>query len=67
MSVSAFTLRLITHALAELAERIEKMPDATFLSEHQAVHDEVRTPAIDMVAAVLEREWWRRFPEGSVE
>jgi hypothetical protein len=43
------------------------MPDDRFLAEHQAAHDAPRTPAGDLVAAALEREWWRRFPCGRDE
>ncbi|MGY2995853.1 hypothetical protein [Mesorhizobium sp. URHB0026] len=54
----------IDQALGHLAEAVERMPDATFLAEHQAAHDAPRSPSVDMVATVLEREWWRRYPEG---
>jgi hypothetical protein len=43
------------------------MPTQTFLAEHQAAHDAPRSSSVDMVATVLEREWWRRFPEGRDE
>ncbi|MER9237354.1 hypothetical protein NKI56_36400 [Mesorhizobium sp. M0622] len=45
---------------AHLAEAVERMPDDRFLAEHQAAHDEPRSPSVDLVAAVLERERWRR-------
>lgn len=54
-------------SLAHVAEAIERMPDDRFLAEHQAAHDEPRLPSVDMVAAVLEREWWCRWPEGRTE
>ncbi|MEO3385110.1 hypothetical protein [Mesorhizobium sp. CAU 1741] len=60
----AFTCRLIDHALAELAERVEAMPAGDFIDQHTAVHAETRSPTIDLVASVLEREFWRRWPEG---
>jgi len=62
-----FCASLIENALAELSERAEKMSDISFLSEHAAAHDAGRSPTIDIVAAVLEREWWRRWPEGRDE
>jgi hypothetical protein len=40
------------------------MDGARFLAEHQGAHDAPRSPSVDMVAAVLEREWWKRWPEG---
>lgn len=64
MSPAAFARKLIENALGELAERVEAMPDAEFLAAHQAAHDEPRSATVDIVAAVLEREWWRRWPEG---
>ncbi|UCI17022.1 hypothetical protein FJ970_17980 [Mesorhizobium sp. B2-1-8] len=54
----------IDQALACLSEAIERMPDDRFLAEHQAAHDATRSPSGDLVAATLEREYWRRFPEG---
>ncbi|RAZ90153.1 hypothetical protein DPM33_15100 [Mesorhizobium hawassense] len=54
----------IETALGCFAEAAERMPEAAFLAEHQAAHDAPRTPAGDLVASVLEREWWRRWPEG---
>jgi hypothetical protein len=57
----------IEQSLACLAEAVERMPEGTFLAEHQAAHDAPRSPSVDMVACVLEREWWRRFPEGRDE
>lgn len=50
----------IDQSLAHVAEAVERMPDDRFLAEHQAAHDEPRSPSVDLVAAVLEREWWRR-------
>ncbi|TPK42626.1 MULTISPECIES: hypothetical protein [unclassified Mesorhizobium] len=57
----------IDQSLAHVAEAVERMSDDRFLVEHQAAHDEPRSLAVDMVAAVLEREWWRRWPEGRAE
>ncbi|MER8846915.1 hypothetical protein [Mesorhizobium australicum] len=57
----------IDQALGCLAECVEKMPEHVFLAEHQAAHDEPRSPSVDLTAAVLEREWWRRWPEGRDE
>lgn len=57
----------IDQSLACVAEAAERMPDDRFLAEHQAAHDEPHSPSIGMVAAVLEREWWRRWPEGRDE
>jgi hypothetical protein len=54
----------IDQSLACLAEAVERMPEAAFLAEHAAAHDGPRSASVDMVAAVLEREWWRRWPEG---
>ncbi|MER9309795.1 hypothetical protein NKI51_10795 [Mesorhizobium australicum] len=54
-------------ALGHLAEAVERMPDDRFLAEHQAAHDEPRSASVDMVAAVLEREMWKRWPEGRDE
>ncbi|RUT88133.1 MULTISPECIES: hypothetical protein [unclassified Mesorhizobium] len=54
----------IEQTLACLAEAVERMPEPVFLAEHQAAHDAPRSQSGDMVATVLEREWWRRFPEG---
>ncbi|WP_120017224.1 hypothetical protein [Mesorhizobium waimense] len=57
----------IEQSLACLAEAVERMPEERFLAEHQAAHDAPRSPSGDMVATVLEREWWRRWPEGRDE
>ncbi|ESY89244.1 hypothetical protein [Mesorhizobium sp. LNHC229A00] len=57
----------IEQALGHLAEAVEQMPDERFLAEHQAAHDEPRSPSDDMVAATLEREFWRRWPSGRDE
>lgn len=57
----------IDQALGHLAEAVEQMPEATFLAEHQAAHDAPRSASVDMVASVLEREWWRRWPCGRDE
>lgn len=54
----------IEQALAAFAEAVERMPEDRFLAEHQAAHEEPRAAAVDIVAGVLEREWWRRWPEG---
>jgi hypothetical protein len=54
----------IEQSLACLAEAVERMADDRFLAEHQAAHDAPRSATVDVVAAVLEREWWRRWPEG---
>ncbi|MER9445887.1 hypothetical protein NKI79_32215 [Mesorhizobium sp. M0340] len=53
--------------LAHVAKAIGRMDDDRFRAEHQAAHDEPRSPSVDMVAAVLEREWWRRRAEGRDE
>ncbi|UVC17582.1 hypothetical protein [Mesorhizobium onobrychidis] len=34
----------IEQSLASLAEAVEQMPDERFLGEHQAAHDERRSP-----------------------
>jgi hypothetical protein len=57
----------IDHALGCLSEAIERMPDDRFLAEYQAAHDAPRSASGELVAAVLEREWWRRWPEGRHE
>jgi hypothetical protein len=57
----------IEQSLAYLSEAVERMPEATSLAEHQAARDAPRAASVDMVAAVLEREWWRRWPEGRDE
>jgi len=57
----------IEQSLVCLAEAVERMPEDRFLAEHAAAHDGPRSASIDMVASVLEREWWRRFPEGRDE
>ncbi|TSE07589.1 hypothetical protein C1D09_018835 [Mesorhizobium intechi] len=49
-------------ALAYQSEAVERM--LRFLAEHQAAHGAPRTPAGDLVAAALEREYWKRWPEG---
>ncbi|MER9298760.1 hypothetical protein NKI38_20030 [Mesorhizobium sp. M0621] len=67
MSAYRSTSVWIEQALACLAEAVERMPDDRFLAEHLAAHNEPRSPSVDMVATVLEREWWRRFPEGRDE
>jgi hypothetical protein len=57
----------IETALGCFAEAVERMPEAAFLDEHQAAHDAPRSGAGDLVAAVLENEWWKRFPNGRDE
>lgn len=64
MTATELTIRLIDHARTELAERIERMPDVEFLDQHAAIHAEPRSATIDIVAAVFEREYWRRWPTG---
>lgn len=64
MTPTTFAVRLIENALGELSERVEAMDDATFLAAHRQIHAEPRSATIDIVAAVLERELWRRWPEG---
>lgn len=54
----------IDQALGCFSAAVERMPDATMLAEHRAAHDEARSGSGDLVAAVLEREYWRRWPEG---
>ncbi|MDX8478602.1 hypothetical protein RFN28_08920 [Mesorhizobium sp. VK24D] len=51
----------IDQALGCLAEAVERMPDDRFLAEHAAAHDAPRSLSVNMVPAVLEREWWRRW------
>lgn len=51
----------IEQTKACLAEAVERMPEQTFLAEHQAAHDAPRSASVD--AAVLEREYWKRYPE----
>lgn len=62
-----FTVRLVEHSLAELAERAEQMDESRFLQEHASAHSEPRSPAIDLVASVLEAEWIKRYPRGRDE
>lgn len=57
----------IDQTLGCFAEAVERMDEARFLAEHQAAHDAPRSASVDMVATVLEREWWRRWPEGREE
>ena len=57
----------IDQALGHLAEAVERMPEPQFLAEHQAAHDAPRTPAGDLVAAALEREYWKRWPDGRAD
>lgn len=57
----------IEQCLACFAEAVERMPEAKFLVDHQAAHNAPRSASGDMVAAVLEREYWRRWPEGRDE
>lgn len=64
MMAWTFTRSLIDHALAELGERVERMDEGRFLREHEAAHSEPRSPAIDLVASVLEAEWIKRYPRG---
>lgn len=64
MTAWTFTRSLIEHALAELGERVERMDEGRFLQEHEAAHASPRSPAIDLVASVLEAEWIKRFPTG---
>ncbi|MER8835882.1 hypothetical protein [Mesorhizobium sp. M0909] len=47
----------IDQSLAHVAEAACPMIDS---AEHQAAQDEPRSPSVDLVAAVLERERWRR-------
>lgn len=53
--------------LACFAEAAERMLEPQFLIEHAAAHAAPRTPAADLVASVLEREWWHRWPVGRGE
>lgn len=64
MMVAEFTCRLVDHALAELAERLASMPEVEFLDQHTAIHAEPRSATVDIVAAIFEREYWRRWPAG---
>lgn len=63
MTAVEFTTRLITHALAELAERVERMPDAELAAAMDQVAASGRSSASDLVASILEREHLRRWRE----
>lgn len=43
MTAAEFTCRLVEHALGELAERVERLPDVEFLDQHAAAHAEPRS------------------------
>ena len=43
------------------------MPERKFMAEHSAIHREVRSNTVDLVASAYEREYWRRWPEGRDE
>jgi hypothetical protein len=58
-----FTTRLITHALAELAERVERMPDSDLVAALDGVAASGRSSAGDLVAGILEAEHRRRWRE----
>ena len=61
MTPVQLTCKLIESALGELSERAEKMRDDVFLAAHAAAHEQARSAVVDIVAAVLEREHWRRI------
>jgi hypothetical protein len=54
----------IDQELGCFSSAVERMDERTFLVEHQAALDEPRSGPGDLVAAVLEREYWRRWPDG---
>ena len=43
---------------------VRLMSDHQFSHEHEAVHAIDNTPTIEIIAAVYEVEYWRRWPEG---
>jgi hypothetical protein len=57
-------LASVDAALAQLGDAVASMDDAAFLRAHQAAHDERQRPAVDLVAAVFEADYWRRWPHG---
>lgn len=63
MSPTTFTLRLVEHALAELAERVEAMPYAELIAALAELEASGRSAAGDLVVSVLDREVQRRDQE----
>lgn len=63
MNIAAFTISLIDHGLAELAERAEAMPLADLQAELEGLIAGGRSATGDLVAAVLARELTRRDQE----
>ena len=63
MSPTSFTLRLVEHALAELAERAEAMAYAELIACLADIEAAGRSAAGDLVVAVLDREVQRRDSE----
>jgi hypothetical protein len=63
---SAFTATVVVidTALALLAANAAKMSDEELLVEHAAAHERESDAVGDVAAAVLEREWLIRWPEG---
>lgn len=60
MTATEFTLRLVDHALAELAERVERMPAEEVEDELEQLLAGGRSASGDMVAAILSQEISRR-------
>lgn len=60
MKVTEFTLRLVDHALAELAERVQRMPARDVEGELEQLLAGGRSASGDLVAAILTREVERR-------
>lgn len=63
MNVAAFTVSLIDHGLAELAERTEAMPMDQLQAELEDLLAGGRSAAGDLVVAILAREITRRDQE----
>lgn len=63
MNVAAFTISLINHGLAELAERAETMSPADLQAQFDELLAAGRSAAGDLVVAVLAREIERRDQE----
>lgn len=67
MTAASLAVRLVDHALAELAERAERMTDEQLMAEARAIASGGRSAAGDLVVAVLDREQQRRQREASHE
>lgn len=63
VNFAAFTVSLIDHSLAELAERVETMPLANLQTELEQIVAGGRSATCDLVAAILAREIERRDQE----